>query len=299
MKGELNLPGNFSAEWIKYENYVFRNDNKGNTYIVPEDGTFFSMYNPFDVSEEILTDILRIGISSLSDDKNTDALLLLFAKKYGLLGFISSSVYNKNILGDDFVIFSEGNPVTKEKIMKTEDYIKTFIPFATEYDVEIRKYKNTVDVIKSEDSPKYYGKKPLVTDLIFSKFYCEDKKWILNFAENLSRHFDNIITYRNTSSFLTESVTIMGNVFHSEKIGFTIDQLDKTFISWKFDSLKTIIEIIYAFSVTENKNILNKCNSCGNFFIAATEREKYCSPACRNRENVKKSRQRNKKNITE
>jgi hypothetical protein len=136
-------------------------------------------------------------------------------------------------------------------------------------------------------------------DLIFSKFYAEKLEWIMAFAAMLSTHFNQLLVYRSSTNYLTENVTILANVFKASKIGFTISQLDKTVISWDFDSLKTTLETIYGFAVTDERLILSRCENCGNYFIALSNREKYCNPACRNRANVQKSRQRKSANREE
>ena len=38
--------------------------------------------------------------------------LILFAKNYGLLGLITSSVYNRDIVGEDNVLFSQNNIIS-------------------------------------------------------------------------------------------------------------------------------------------------------------------------------------------
>jgi hypothetical protein len=170
-----------------------------------------------------------------------------------------------------------------------------FIPFAEAGDVVFKKYKTCVDVVKAEDSPKFYGKRPLIWDVVFSRFYAEQVNWIIDFAKMLASHFSQLLIYRNSAGHLTENVTIMAGKFHAEKICFTINQLDKTIIAWQFDSLKTAIETIYAFAVTDETILVNRCKHCDNIFIANNLRTKYCSPSCRNCANVQKSRERNTK----
>ncbi len=300
MEGKITLIGNFATDWIKYSDYEYRESSTGNTYIVPTEDAVFTMYNPFNVPESILMDLMEIGDLALKTKKEKEekpeelkAAILRFAKKYGLLGLISSSVYNRNIIGEDNVLMIENNHVTKEKIIGGSEYINWFIPFIEERDIIFKKHKRGIDVVKGEDSPKFYGKRPIVMDLIFSRFYCEKIDWIIDFAKMIVSHFNQLLVYRKTSKYLTENVTIMAGKFHAEKIGFTINQLDKTTIAWEFDSLKTTIETIYAFGVTDENIIMDRCKHCDNIFIANNLRSKYCSTACRNRENVKKSRERN------
>ncbi|MCX7922563.1 MAG: CGNR zinc finger domain-containing protein [Clostridia bacterium] len=301
MERKICLIGSFATDWIKYSDYEYKNDSEGNLYIKPKEDAVFSMYNPFNVAEDIIIDFLKVGDASRRYYKNKSQkdyeyvkkLVLLFVKKYGLLGLISASTYNQNILGDKEVLIIEKNYIDrKEKTMDSEAYIKLFTPFAESDDLRMRYYKNSIDLVKAEDSPKFYGKRPLVMDLIFSKFYTERLEWIMKFARMLSEHFSQLLVYRASADHLTEQVTILANTFKANKIGFTINQLDKTIISWDFDSLKTAIETIYAFAVTDENILLSRCEHCEDFYIALSNREKYCSPVCRNRSNVQKSRRR-------
>ena len=298
---KIGLTGSFATDWIKYSDYEYRNDEAGNTYLKPVEEARFIMYNPFDTAEDLLIDILKIGevARSYTKSKNDDEyekikkMVLLFAKKYGLLGLVSASTYNRDVIGDTEILVIDKNYIgLKAKSIQADAYMKLFTPFADEDDLSIRYHKNSVDLRKAEDSPKFFGKRPLVMDLIFSKFYHEKLDWIINFAKMLAEHFSQLLVYRASAGHLTEQVTIMANTFKANKIGFTINQLDKTIIAWEFDSLKTTIETIYAFAVTDKVTILTRCEHCGDFYIALSNREKYCGPLCRNRSNVQKSRRR-------
>jgi len=303
MEKRISLKGNFATDWFKYSEYEYRThpENENEIYICPKNDATFSMYNPFDTAESLLTDILSIGDMTLDYKKTKDEqrleqirrYVLIFVKQYGLPGFMASSVYNRDIIGDKTVMFIKGNILKiRDKTMDEESYMSLFTPFTEEGDLIVNHYRNAVDIVKAEDSPKYYGKRPVVIDLIFSKFYCERLNWFLNFACMLSNHFNQLITYNNMSHYLTEKVTIMPESFNASKIGFTVEKFHNTTIAWQFDSLKTAIETIYAFAVTDENVILTRCVHCGDFFFAGSSREKYCSPDCRNRENVRRSRMR-------
>jgi len=301
MERKIALTGSFATDWIRYSDYEYKEDAEGNLYIKPKENATYSMYNPFDTAEELLMDFLKIGENSAKggkagsekEDEELQKNVLYFARKYGLPGLISASTYNRDVIGDKEVLIMEKNHIgQKKKIMASAAYVNLFTPFVEPGDLSVMEYKKGFDLVKAEDSPKFYGKRPLVMDLIFSKFYAERLDWIMDFAKMLSKHFDQLLVYRNASGHLTESVTIMADRFKANKIGFTISQLDKTVISWEFDSLKTTIETIYAFAVTDENILLSKCEHCGGFYIALSNREKYCSPACRNRSNVQKSRRR-------
>ncbi len=307
MDKKISLIGSFATDWIRYSDYELKKDSSGEVYITPTEEAVFSMYNPFDVSEELLLDLMKIGDKALSVHKASDEAeemelkkaILVFAKKYGLLGLISASAYNRNIVGDESILMVENNHVKREKIMDSAKYIDMFIPFVEEGDIVISKYKEDVYLGKREDSPQFYGKRPVVMDLIFSRFYSEKIEWIIDFAKMIVQHFKQLLMFKDSSRYLTENVTIMAGRFHAEKIGFTINQLDKTTIAWQFDSLKTTIETIYAFVVTDENLLLSPCKHCESIFITQNLRSKYCTPACRNRANVKKSRSKKAKSLKE
>ncbi|WP_071162434.1 GIY-YIG nuclease family protein [[Clostridium] dakarense] len=298
MKNNINLIGQFRTDWIKYSDYETKNDENGTSYITPTEDATFSIYNPFDKSKELVFDLIEIGDTALNkeiDKEIINDMVLDFVKEYGLLGIITSSVYNKSIIGESKVLLTDNNPLkVSEKIMDEDKYLSLFIPFADEDEVYVRKLGKHITLFKAEDSPKFYGKRPLVLDLVFSRFYCEKLEWIIDFAKTIATHINQILIYKNIN--LTESVTIMAGKFKAEKIGMTIGVLDNPYIEWDFDSLKTAIEIIYSFAVTDKNNTIKRCEHCKKAFIAKSEKEKYCSPSCRNCYNVTKSRNK-KKNI--
>lgn len=299
MKNNINLIGQFRTDWIKYSDYEIKKDENGSSYIVPKEDSIFTIYNPFDKSNKLVFDLIEIGDKALNkeiDKEIINNMVLDFVKEYGLLGIITSSVYNKNIIGESKVLLTDNNPFkTTEKIMDEDKYLSLFIPFAKEDEVYLRKLGKHMTLFKAEDSPKFYGKRPLVLDLVFSRFYCEKLEWIIDFAKTIATHINQILIYKDIN--LTEGVTIMAGKFKAEKIGMTIGVLNNPYIEWDFDSLKTAIEIIYSFAVTDKDNTIKRCEHCKKVFIAKSEKEKYCSPSCRNCYNVTKSR--NKKKINE
>jgi len=298
MSKKLGLVGNFASEWIRYSDYEYRENETGELYIVPTEEATFELFNPFDVADVIVVDILQIGEYAISGEKTEEKenilkqMILEFCKKYGLLGLVYSSVYNRNIVDEDKVLMVEKNYITKESLLDATEYINKFIPFIEDEDLYFRKFKRGVDVKKREDSPKFFGKRPLILDVVFSKFYAERYDWILSFAKDIARHFRQVLVFRNSSNHLTDAVTIISGGFNPQKIGFTISYLDKANIAWEFDSLKNTIEMIYAFAITGDTSHLNKCKYCGKIYIPTNAKSLYCSPSCRNCANVNNSRKR-------
>ena len=160
MERKIGLIGSFAFDWIRYSEYVFKDDENGNTYVVPREDAGFTMYNPFDVAEELLIDCLKIGEASKGKGENADDLVkgmvLLFAKKYGLLGLISASTYNRDIIDDERILLIKNNFLKlQQKTIETVSYLRFFTPFVEEDDISLRWDRRGIHVQKAEDSPKF------------------------------------------------------------------------------------------------------------------------------------------------
>lgn len=296
MKNQIDLIGAFQTQWIKYSDYELNENDKGECYLIPAEDATFTLYNPFEVASDLVFDLLNLGeevLKAEDHEEKTSDNVLVFVKKYGLLGLVGASVYNRDIVGEEQVLLIKNNLIQKQGVMESWEYIKQFLPFVEEDDVTIRKYKEELTIIKAEDSPKFYGKRPLILDIVFSKFYAEKLEWFLTFAKDIAIHFNQLLMYKGAN--LTEPVTILADRFKAEKIGMTISMHHKPILTWEVDALKTVIELLYGFAVTDDQTQLSRCTYCGKVYVAKSEREKYCSPSCRNCANVIKSR--NKKKI--
>ena len=317
---EISLDDRYFTEWIVFDDYIIEQAENGSVYIHPQKGACFKLYNPFDVAEELMIDTLGLGDAYLLykaemkevhlnayRKRKTNKMwseiqeqIVAYARKYGLMGFMSSSTYNRNVIGEDEILLTQKNSLgLKTSLLKGTTYMDLFTPFIEKGNIDLSVYKDKVHFIKYEDTPKYYGKRPLVLDLIFSSFYAEDIMWLLEFASMLTKHYDQLTTFKKSASNLTEPVTILADEFEASKIGFTITQGKETKIAWEFDSLKTTVQTIYAFAVTDKVSALKRCEHCQRFYIARTAKEKYCGSACRNRYNVMKSREKKKNENTD
>lgn len=290
--------GQFKSDWIKYSDYELREDASGVLYIVPTQTSEFTIYNPLEVAHDLIFDLLALGDDALSIKGGKEALYekcIVFVKKYGLLGIITASVYNRHIAGEEEVLFIEGNLLGQKQKITVKEYMSYFFPFVGEEEISIKKSHKETLIFKAEDSPRFYGKRPLILDLVFSKFYAERVDWLIEFAKNMTIHLDQILIYRNYN--LTDEVTILAGKFKAEKIGLTVTVKEDATLTWEIDALKTMIEMVYAFKVTHKEKSLSRCMYCHKIFEVKSQREKYCSPSCRNCANVIKSRQRKKEQL--
>ena len=82
MKNEFYLK-NFTSKWIKYSDYEFRKDEKGNIYITPAENSNYTIYDPFEKSSDILFDLIDLGDAILkNDDIEKKICTLRVAKRF-------------------------------------------------------------------------------------------------------------------------------------------------------------------------------------------------------------------------
>lgn len=87
---------------------------------------------------------------------------------------MSSSTYNRNVIGDKEILITERNNLNlKSRIISGTDYLKMFTPFVQKGDIGVKEYKNSVYFVKYEDTPRFYGKRPPVMDLIFFQAFMQ------------------------------------------------------------------------------------------------------------------------------
>ena len=135
----------------KYDNYeVFEYNNK--FYIKPSKNAEDSVYNIFDVADELLVDFFLIGkevaenwdhrdifCELKSRDEKYQKLVLEFSKKYGLFGQITYLPINDNFVYDNKVILA-GSPVKAE--LTLAEYLKTYFEYDNKIDFtkELKKH---------------------------------------------------------------------------------------------------------------------------------------------------------------
>ena len=68
---------------------------------------------------------------------------------------------------------------------------------------------------------------------------------------------------------------------------------NQKFIEWQTDSLSNAIELAYTLLLCGNARAIGVCKHCGAPFYTKNPKSEFCSPPCRNRYNVYKSRAKN------
>ena len=123
-----NNEGNFRTFWFKYSAYD-KVDLDEKYYITPKENSKVTMYDPFDVADNILVDILTIGLDiKKTDMQSAEDRVMEFVHNYGLLGELTYAPINSNLVVQQKVFLPSDNVVTeKEEEMSTENYIKLFL----------------------------------------------------------------------------------------------------------------------------------------------------------------------------
>ena len=303
----------FTTKWCKYDKYLIeKKDEK--YYILPDNNAKPSTYDPFEVRNQILKDLLVIGKESTDNEMSKIAnkdvsveaqskmekfqnLVLEFVKNYGLLGnfrylpenydFMDNGEipvnlgYNTSMSALDFEkkYFWKDSKMDWSRTMKANDYHRN-----TGFD----------DDFKQTEGDR-------LDDIIFSKNYAETISEIINFATIIYNKKLLICAYlyddvsEDIRELYQDSIT--GDSLKKPNISYMAEDGQIKF-KWNFMSLSEIIETILLLNETSGRTEVKRCKHCGKPFIAENIKAEYDTIQCRNRENLNKSRQK-KKNYLE
>ena len=297
----------FTAKWCKYDKYIIeKNDEK--YYILPDKNAKPSTYNPFEVKNQILKDLLAIGKESVENEmykignievcieaqskmEKFQNLVLEFVTNYGLLGnfrFLPESYdfmdngelpvkfgFNTSVSALEFEkrYFWKDSKMDWSRTMKADDY-----------------HRNTGldDYFKQSEGDR-------LDDIIFSKNYAETIAEIIDFAVNIYNRKLLICAYLydDVSEDIREvyQSSITNSRLKMPSIAYSAENRQIKF-KWNFMSLSEIVETILLINETSGRTEVKLCKHCGKPFIAENIKAEYDSIQCRNRENINRSRQK-------
>lgn len=297
----------FTAKWCKYDKYIIeKNDEK--YYILPDKNAKPSTYDPFEVKNQILKDLLAIGKESVENEmykignievcieaqskmEKFQNLVLEFVTNYGLLGnfrFLPESYdfmdngelpvkfgFNTSVSALEFEkrYFWKDSKMDWSRTMKADDY-----------------HRNTGldDYFKQSEGDR-------LDDIIFSKNYAETITEIIDFAVNIYNRKLLICAYLydDVSEDIREvyQSSITNSRLKMPSIAYSAENRQIKF-KWNFMSLSEIVETILLLNETSGRTEVKLCKHCGKPFIAKNIKAEYDSIQCRNRENINRSRQK-------
>lgn len=299
----------FTAKWCKYSKYkIEKKDDK--FYILPDKKATPSTYDPFELKNEILKDLLVIGKESVGDDifklgdkeLSTEAqskmekfqnLVLNFVNNYGLLGNFRYLPENYEFMDNEEI------PVTLGYNMSTtaKEFEKRY--FWADSKMDWSKSMKSNDLHRNTGMDDYFkqAEGDRLDDIIFSKNYAETISEIIDFATTIYNKKLLICAY-----LYDDVADDIKEVYESS---ITAHELKKTNISygvengqikfkWNFMSLSAIIETILLLNETSGRTEVKLCKHCKKPFIAKNIKSEYDTIQCRNRENINNSRKKEK-----
>ncbi len=297
----------FTAKWCKYDKYIIEKKDEKN-YILPDKNAKPSTYNPFEVKNQILKDLLAIGKESVENEmykignkevsieaqskmEKFQNLVLEFVNNYGLLGnfrylpenydFMDNAEipvklgFNNSVTALEFEkrYFWKDSEMDWSRTMKADDY-----------------HRNTGldDYFKQAEGDR-------LDDIIFSKNYAETIAEIIEFAVDIYNRKLLICAYLydDVSEDIREvyQSSITNSRLKMPNIAYSAENRQIKF-KWNFMSLCEIVETILLLNETSGRTEVKLCKHCGKPFIAENIKAEYDSIQCRNRENINRSRQK-------
>lgn len=291
----------FQSIWVRYDSYEMV-EIEDKHYITPKENAKVVLYDPFDVSDNILVDILMIGRTIEKNDiESSNKQIIEFVNKYGLLGELTYLPLNNDILMQKKVYLPKDNLVSNKEVMSSDEYIELFLKCKKKQKVKMKKDEDgSIELsVENEANPLLVIDRPAEYAVVFSKAYSECLVWIMHYARNLYLTFEAIENYAKVEDAYT--MQIYNNCienFNPSQISCRVlmgDKKDnKPVLEWNFNSLKLAIDTMFALNETSERKTVKMCKHCGKPFASQNLKAEYCSPQCRNQANVYKSRARNK-----
>ena len=294
--------GNFRTFWFRYDGYEIK-EIEEKYYITPKENSKIIMYDPSDLADDILVDILMIGrCVDKNDIEESNKKIMEFVEKYGLLGELTYLPLNTDIVKQNKVYLPSGNLVSEKETLPTDEYIELFLKCKKKQKVVMKKNARgeILDLsVENEMNPLALIDRPAEYAVVFSRAYSECLIWIMHYARTLYLTFEAIENYNKVQDAYTKQIyDTRIKEFNPSKIACKIlmgkNKEDKPVLEWNFNSLKLAIDTMFALNETTKRKTVKMCKHCGKPFASQNLKAEYCSPQCRNQANVYKSRAKNK-----
>ena len=297
----------FTAKWCKYSKYIIENkDDK--YYIFPNKNAKPSTYDPFEVKNQILKDLLVIGKESVGNEmfklgnkevtieaqskmEKFQNLVFEFVSNYGLLGNFRYLPENYEFMDNGDIPVNLGYNTSISALEFEKKYFWKDSKMDWSNTMKANDYHRNTGL--NDDFEQIEGDR--LNDVIFSKNYAETIAEIINFATIIYNKKLLICAYlyddvsEDIRQVYQESIT--GDSLKKPNISYSAEDGQIKF-KWNFMSLSEIIETILLLNETSGRTEVKLCKHCGKPFIAENIKAEYDTIQCRNRENINKSRQK-------
>ena len=290
------------ARWIRYDKYEIREAPDGIRYITPAKDAKPEHYNPLKCGETLVVDALNVGMMMMRGgsylDPKVEPAILEFARKYGMLGFITGMPTTSEFMDYDYAYLNK-NQFIRDEMMRSEDFAKLFFPFK---DLDFEKEKigapwgpeDDEDMLDLQLSYKYADR---ATKLSVRRQYAEPYEWYaLELKDYAFTFYATYYYYYNKGTLceeecevLRDSVRAFGGIAPTYYIELGSAN---PIMCWRFFSLMNVIQMLLSFMLVDEENQLRMCKHCDKVIVSTRSNAAFCSPTCKNRYNVYKSRER-------
>ena len=207
---------------------------------------------------------------SKKPDAEIQKAIQQFAVKYGLFGLMTALPTTPNFMEYEAVYLPK-NHFIKEETMSTEKYLALALTMTD---------------------------KPMAVNMSFQREYAERYEWMKQqFIDWAFTYINSFLYYEDydtlndeTRQMMQQSMAAFGGIAPTYHIAL----LDKPTIVWDFYSLLLGVQMMFSFMLTDSENPIKLCRHCTKAFVASRPSAVFCSPQCKNKHNVYKSRARNK-----
>lgn len=292
-----NLFERTSASWVRYDDYEWKEGKDGTLYLTPAAKAKPDIFDPLKDAETLVLDALNIGRMCMSKkpDEEIRKAILQFALHYGLLGLMTALPTTPNFMEYEAVYLPK-NHFIREESMKTADYLALFFPFETPDVV-----KRGIESMWNIDGDRAMmalamtmSDKPMAVNMAFQRSYAERYEWlkqqftdwVFTFTTSVLYYEDYDVIDEDTRNLYRQSMAAFDGIAPTYHIAL----LDKPTIIWDFHSLLLGIQMMFSFMLTDDAKPLRLCKHCTKVFVAGRPSAAFCSPQCKNRYNVYKSR---------
>ena len=258
--------------------------------------------HPLAEYQKIVLDAINIGRMGMSKkpDAEIQKAIQQFAVKYGLFGLMTALPTTPNFMEYEAVYLPK-NHFIKEETMSTEKYLALFFPF-DKLDVIKRGIESMWNIQNNRVMMALaltMTDKPMAVNMSFQREYAERYEWMKQqFIDWAFTYINSFLYYEDydtlndeTRQMMQQSMAAFGGIAPTYHIAL----LDKPTIVWDFHSLMLGVQMMFSFMLTDSENPIKLCRHCTKAFVASRPSAVFCSPQCKNKHNVYKSRAKKNK----
>ena len=291
-----------SMGWVRYSEYEWKTAEDGNLYLTPTTTAQPSIYDPLAAYQQIVLDAIDIGRMEPQKKSDTEIQKAIqqFAIKYGLLGLMTALPTTPGFMEYEAVYLPK-NHFIKEETMSTQKYLALFFPF-DKPDVVKRGVESMWNITGDRVMMALamtMADKPMAVNMSFQREYAERYEWIKQQFEDIAfSYLTSVIFYEDYDIMQPEQRLLMQpgmEAFGGNAPTYRIALRNKPTIVWDFHSLILGVQMMFSFMLTDTEKPIRLCKHCLQAFVASRPSAVFCSPQCKNKHNVYKSRAKDKK----